>query len=416
MGITFEGDVVAFTEQTEEICRNTLKEQGFTNCVVKVETVGKRGDNYIANVKRLIAQESGVNDGLPLKVIAKLAPTIEQVREMIGTDDAFKNEILVYTELLAKYDELQHEAKIPDKEKFKHPICYGSNVEAPHETIILEDLCETGYVLLNRFVSMTDEEVKMAVKDLAKFHALSYVLKVNNKKMHDDMKVRLKNIWARTAESEQMTEYAAAMERETQSLIKNEDYRKRTEGLILNMNKLSLDMHHDDIESEYSAIIQGDCWVNNMMFQIENNKPISVIMLDYQITRLASPAVDFLHLTLNCTDYEIRAEHFDKWKDYYHTSFVKFLSYFNLEAEQFYPRKEFEKDLMRVCKVSFGMSMMMCNVIVREPEDVIDFKEEGTGDLSVDSFSINQMRDVIAERYSKRVDGLIRSYIEFGFL
>lgn len=138
-------------------------------------------------------------------------------------------------------------------------------------------------------------------------------------------------------------------------------------------------------------------------------------MLDYQLTRIASPAADFFYFVLNCVDYETRKKFFYEWLDFYYQSFKDFLAYFNLEAHEVYPREIFDEDLKTNVKASFGMAVMLSNVLVREPEDVIDFKELKT-DISPEDFSVNGMRDVILERYNTRIEGIIKSCIEFGYI
>lgn len=416
MDIQLEGDLSSLTTETEGVCRDVLAKYGFNKCHVLVEAVGKKGDNYVANVKRLTAKQDGVNEGKEFKMIVKLAPNIQQVRDLMFTSVAFSNENVVYNKLFPKYDAIQAEANIPPEERLKHPICYGTYMEAPNEAVLLEDICESGFKLYDRFQSMSDEQARMVLNELAKIHALSFVLKSKDPEYYLKMKSELSNLWASTENSVEMQQFADNLERDALSVLENEVFKDKIRGVISKLPVYSLDLHKMDIDSEYSAIIQGDCWTNNMMFKHKDEIPIEVMMLDYQLTRIASPAADIFYFVFNCVDHDTRKINFNNWLDHYYACFEDFLCNFGLNANLLYPRRKLDHDLKVNSKNSIAIAVMLCNMLVRESEDVIDFKENPEAITSPDSFSVNEMRDVVAERFSKRLVGLIESCVQFGYL
>ena len=46
----------------------------------------------------------------------------------------------------------------------------------------------------------------------------------------------------------------------------------------------------------FQTIIHGDAWTNNAMFKFENGQAVDIAMLDFQIVRITSPAVDLAYL------------------------------------------------------------------------------------------------------------------------
>lgn len=269
MDINFDGDIADFRAPAQELCRNILTEKGYTNCTVQVEAVGQKGDNYVANVKRLSVQQDDVNNGEPFKMIVKLAPNNEQLREMMNTAIAFTNEIIIYKELFPKFEELQDEAGIPKYERLIYPTCYGTINDIPEETMFLQDIKELGFVMLDRFVSLTDEQIKLALKELAKFHSLSYVLNIKEPKTFDCYKNKLINIWAMNTNTKEMDEFIASIANDVDEIIENEEYKKRIKRILNSMGRTSLNLHKAELNSKHAVIIQGDCWTNNMMFKLE---------------------------------------------------------------------------------------------------------------------------------------------------
>lgn len=138
-------------------------------------------------------------------------------------------------------------------------------------------------------------------------------------------------------------------------------------------------------------------------------------MLDYQIVRVSSPAADLFCLLLNCTDYETRMQYFFDWIDYYYNSLEDALSNHGYKANFVYPKDKLDADLQRYGKNYFAMAVIMSNILVRESEDVVDMTDVST-DLDPEIFAIGSMRTSLKERYQNRVEGLIKSGIELGYL
>lgn len=269
MDIKFEGDINEVRTPAQKLCRNILNEKGYTNYRVKVEPVGQKGDNYVANVKRFSVQQDGVNNGKPFKMVGKFAPDIQPIREAMNTAIMFRNEIIAYENLLPKFDQLQDEANIPKEDRLVYPACYGTIEDDPEETIFLEDIKESGYVMLNRFVSMTDGQIKLALNELAKFHSLSYVLNIKEPKTFNNFKKTIFNMWILNTNNKMMDDFLGMLEQDIEMLITNEEYKKRMIEPFRNMMKITIDLHEEDLNSKYSIIVQGDCWTNNMMFKLE---------------------------------------------------------------------------------------------------------------------------------------------------
>lgn len=140
-------------------------------------------------------------------------------------------------------------------------------------------------------------------------------------------------------------------------------------------------------------------------------------MIDYQMSKVASPAADFFYLTLNCTDYETRMKHFQDWLDFYYDTLTYFLSKFDLKADYIYPHKQWEEDLKNNVKLSIAISFIFVNMTVRGTEDAVDFIQDGGEALNDPSYmSILKTTDTVIENYRTKIEGIIRTCIDFGYL
>ncbi|KOB69043.1 Ecdysteroid 22-kinase [Operophtera brumata] len=324
-GLKIEGNLDNIGDKQLGYIKDVIEKHGFTDAKVVIEPVGQAGDNYMANVKRIIIQET---DGSILRMIAKLAPNQEAHREMTHTKVLFRNEHLMYTKVLPKFEQVQRAADIPKEERLRFAACYGSFEEAPHE-------------FLAGALSVLESDIhKKIVKDVITFTLPTFAK-----------------------------------------------------------------MLRADRESKHLIIQQGNL--------------LESIMIDYQGSKASNPVADIQYMIFNCTDYKSRKEHFHDWIDYYHTELDKSLSSFGLKANYVYPKDQLDADLKRYGKISLGLSVVLSSMLILKPEDAMKMKE------AMESADMNEMSkntdigrlgaDSIA-LFKSRVEGLIDSFIEFGFV
>ena len=60
----------------------------------------------------------------------------------------------------------------------------------------------------------------------------------------------------------------------------------------------------------------------------QNNAPVELRLLDFQIARYASPVLDVLYYVFCCTTKELRDEHYEDLLKIYHSSLSDFLKRF----------------------------------------------------------------------------------------
>lgn len=63
--------------------------------------------------------------------------------------------------------------------------------------------------------------------------------------------------------------------------------------------------------SDLSVICHGDCWTNNFLYRYgTDRKTVSdVCLVDFQLIRCGSLALDIANLIFCCTDHALRKEH-----------------------------------------------------------------------------------------------------------
>lgn len=268
----FEGEVSALCEIQQEFVKNVLKELGINNGKVEIEAVGKPGDNYAANVKRIVTKKKDK----VFKMIAKIAPTQEQIRQNLNIAGYFLNENNMYSEVLPKFTQLEKNANIAIKERLKYAKFYGSYMEEPHEIILLEDLTVSDYIVLDRFTSLKDDSIKLVLNNFAKLHAASYALKNFEPETFECFSKQLLNIWELFASVPSMNQTLKDLVTSVVNLMDEEKYLKIVDEIMSDAFKEAVAMSKSDRGNNFSVIHHGDPWTNNILFKLEVSTLFSI--------------------------------------------------------------------------------------------------------------------------------------------
>ncbi|XP_075982457.1 uncharacterized protein LOC142980764 [Anticarsia gemmatalis] len=413
----FEGAVDNISDRQLEYIQSVIVEQGFENSKVTFELVGKPGDNYVASVKRIIIE--GENGSL--RMIAKIAPGHELLRQAANTNLFFRNEHVMYTEVLPKLVQLQKEAGIPAEEQFKYAKCFGSLSEEPNEVILLEDLKTSDFIMLDRFEILSSDCIKSVLKNLALLHSLSYVCRQRDPEAYESFKANLVDMWAAMDGSgpgvDQMKFFFQCIENDVISILDDPEHVNAVKHKVAGALSLAAKLAKADNESKYNVVVQGDAWTNNLLFKFEDGEIPASIMVDYQLSKNCSPVYDIIYMIFNGTDHESRKKNFNDWIDYYHSELDKSLSNFDLKVNFIYPRDRLDADLKRYGKVMFGLCLCLVSVLVRKSDDaakVMEAMQDEDMTTKVQEMGVSNSDDETKTRYRNKVIGLIDSFNEFG--
>ncbi|XP_026331767.1 uncharacterized protein LOC113239117 [Hyposmocoma kahamanoa] len=415
----FIGDVDEISDEQRKFISDIVEKRGFKNVNIKIQPVGKAGDNYAASVKRIIVE----NDGESFKMIAKIAPKSEMRRAVGYVNNYFRNEQVMYTEVLPKFAELEKNADIPEEERLRYAKCYGTYMKEPNEIILLEDLEVPGFKILDRFIPLTDDTVRLILKNLAMLHSLSYVLKYQETETFEKFCESLVNFWLLMANIPEMTDYFDKLDADVQMLIDDEKYKNALKHAGKQLLPRAAELAEIDSSTKFSVIKQGDPWTNNIMFRLEDDRTIECCMIDYQLSTLSSPVADIHYMIFNCTDHATRAKHFHDWIDYYHTQLNNNLAKFGLKIEDVYPRHQLDADLKSYIKVSLGQAVMLASVLVRDSEDAAKLTDamnsadsSGSMEEMIEQTKVSGLGPETIKKFKTRLQGVVDSFIEFGYL
>lgn len=175
-----------FESLPHEIYTKTLMEvvqkkfnKSHEDYVVTCTNGSSKGDNYLGVIYRVHVSDKKDNK-VVLKLIAKLPPQNSARRSQFLIRECFIREVTFYDTIYPMYKSFQHEKGINvELDGFHHiPHCYKSLTESePFEGLFLEDLNGNGFEMYDRLKDVTREHVLLAMKALAKLHAICFCIK-----------------------------------------------------------------------------------------------------------------------------------------------------------------------------------------------------------------------------------------------
>ncbi|XP_001605555.2 uncharacterized protein LOC100121953 [Nasonia vitripennis] len=309
-----------------------------------------RGDNYTSMLYRLSVKgrkrgPAGEEQPWERSIIYKVLPESQERRDAFKSELLFRNEVVFYTKVWPALMELQTEGKVVFNGVAKIYI-------ARDDLIAMEDLRAKGFKMADRRKGLQVDKLKHVLKALAGFHALSLTLK----DLRPEVFARLSN-----------PENAKAGEAVQETLFRMENvewYRQYYRTATSNAFKMvseglpeSLEPRRDEILGKFrdflkedtffstmckltaaqgplTVVCHGDCWTNNFLFK-EKNDPDSeaVCLVDFQLVRVGSLALDLAYIFYCCTSGELRKVYMTQLLQHYHRHLMSALYTLNPAAE-----------------------------------------------------------------------------------
>jgi hypothetical protein len=204
--------------------------------------------------------------------------------------------------------------------------------EAPEGVFVFENLTADGYRLGPRD-KLDENHIMLLTASIAKLHAVSYALKIQDREKFDELVAKLKIIPFHSDERKTMFHplYDIALERVYRHVSKTdqpEDFKraflKRYEKFISAPSKILQTFF--DADEIFNVIIHGDYNRNNVMFKYESSEgfdnPIGLKMFDFQWTKYASPVLDLSFYLYMNLDPAILDSSWDRILKFYHETLL----------------------------------------------------------------------------------------------
>lgn len=310
--------------------------QKYEISAVSEEPVGFLAHHLLLNVTVTRSDSNEIeNCAFFIKMLPKLVAEYTEYVESFGT---FEKEIILYETLIPSALNVS---------SFKWAAnCY---LARKNDLLVFENLMTTGYRLAeqnDRTLNLI--HLKLALQSIAAMHAASIVLEkrepnrlcefISNGLYENAYPVNKIGPNMRIAAVENAIRALCALTAEIPK------YKNGGEQLSLQLTK-TMRRNYDLCQPSKqfrNVFLHGDLWTNNVLFRYDTATaiPIEAILVDFQLSRWAPPALDVMTFITVTTDSMFREKHLPELLDTYYTHFKVALKCHGINAASEMSRNE----------------------------------------------------------------------------
>ncbi|XP_031344068.1 uncharacterized protein LOC116171395 [Photinus pyralis] len=186
-----------------------------------------------------------------------------------------------------------------------------------------------------------------------------------------------------------------------------ESLTKFTENLPSTFPRLLLHPEHVD----HGVVTHGDPQIRNFLFKYNTAStiPKECCMIDMQIGRIGSPALDILFFMFVTTDKGLRRSHYKHLIEEYYSSLSTFLRELGCEPDTLLPFGVLQSHLRMFAPIGLMLAIWIVGLNFKNPEDAPQ-KDNLTEESLTNNFST-----VNDERHFTRIKDLVVDMLDYGY-
>lgn len=402
----------------KEIVKKQTKFDTFEIVNINLGIEATKGDNFLSEITRfsIQAKDSRSEDILTVNVIVKAYPKSLGRRKTFRTLDFFKTEIAFYQEVWPKLDAFQTLKNAREKiDSVPNILAYY--IDEVDGFIALEDFTFTGFATVPRDEPLDLEHVEILLKWFARFHALAVAYRKENEEEFQRMAHALHENYF----SEELRSWMGNFYHNIQGVVKDA-VKKELDNVYY--EKVCKEFDKDnygemaklcaDHTSPLVALTHGDPWIPNFLFQYSDDKPRNVILIDYQLARVSSIALDLLFFIYTCTSPSLRATHFPRLLNTYTAAFNVALTDFGASAESHISVVQLRAELKRCIAFGLGICSEANVMSLLDHDEVSDLDDRINKATKMEEvFAVGNIK---VKEKRQRVAGFVRDMIDEGFV
>jgi len=397
------------------------KDEGFIDYEIEQESGSKHGDGFLAKLlavtltgKRKIG---GQIDDSKLHLMCKLLPENLDRRDLFDSSIIFEHEIYVYNKVLAAFDKFQCEKSIAFEDRFtEYPKCYAtaSDLEKGEHVIIMENLKSVGYSLWDKTKRIDYETVCLYMNALGKFHALSFALRDQKPKVFDEISDFEDIVIKIMHRDDTMEKMLAGGFDIGLNILDQPNEREILQSMKDNCKDETLRLLSKELAGKFYVLNHGDSWNNNLFYSNGDNvKPQKIYLLDWQLTRCASPGLDIAYYLMSSTNKQVRERYYDLLK-VYHKSLSDLMRKLGSDANKWLTLDALIEQLKTVGKYGVIMAPCLLQIMVSDPKNIIDM--DGITKDSKSVTEIGTLDELTSKEFKERLSDVIKDGIRFGWI
>ncbi|XP_023952842.2 uncharacterized protein LOC112056623 [Bicyclus anynana] len=383
-----------FTQDLQNSINEIINEQGYITHNIESRKICTGGNNFLGELYEI--NVTGKTSDGPNETNLFLKNIIyNDDFKVYSIQEVYAKESFVYNKLWQIYNELQDEAGIPAEDRFKMVKSYRQTND---KAIILDNLAVDGFKTMPRLEVMSIEFAELSIKQLAKFHGLSFVLQNRKPEFFDN---EIKTIKQSFVYDDYWNGLAKKMCDFSTSRMDKSTKEKIDKLFLISLDKYPKYMN--GLNSSIKCLVHGDYKMNNVLLKEKNGRVSEVIAIDYQQIYYGCPVIDLIYFIYAASDRNFRKQHLYHLRDVYFDSLTSFLK--NFEMDPGFSRNDFEKCFEDSLDYALMYTLYMLPYF---------FVAVNAPDLAKDELLDITLQ--VDERFYTTMQGIVDEFIDLGIL
>lgn len=249
-----------------------------------------------------------------LSVVLKRPTQLEIIRQLVGIDPQFHNEILFYRMYVQ-----------PDE---NFPRCFYADERPPVDSVIaLENVSKRGYLPCSYTYDPPFEYILAAVREMGRFHGKGYAMKQLQREKFFDIVKQIQEVRYYKAYDKYKFLIDTTATRAVEYLRdRGHDpiFCDKMESLLSNGYDEIMLKTVEPMEP-LSTLCHGDFTLANALFKKEDDGQYRAMLIDFALLRYGTPVIDLsTHLCISCPT-EVRKDKFFEIMRAYHDALEEYL-------------------------------------------------------------------------------------------
>ncbi|KAI5644365.1 ecdysteroid kinase domain-containing protein [Phthorimaea operculella] len=269
--------------------------------------------------------------------------------------ELFHREYTFFQYIVPEFLDIQRRFGIIQGLRMKFSNCIFASIAYDKEAIVVTT-DRTFNKILDRFYKMDLDHAFLAMRKLAKLHALSFVLEKTKPNVFEELK-----------------------------------------------DKCGKDVQYSDPTSMSKFT---KCY-----YDASAGRPVDILLVDYQLWRLASPVTDLSYFFYMDCERNFLNQHYDRLINMYYLTLGAVLRQCNLEVEEIYPWSVFQKQLRQYSVLGLVEGLVSMKIITATTEDACKMTE-------MKYHTEDGLSDNVSQNYSlyvERVNGIVNDFFMRGY-
>ncbi|XP_060532512.1 uncharacterized protein LOC132705722 [Cylas formicarius] len=365
-----------------------LQKHGVTDCEISLEGTTEKGDGYLGDIMFVhvtAVKENGKSKNYDM--VLKAGKPSKELRKKFPVRLAFVREVHMYSKVFPSFQRFVKEKKV---EPFQFVAeCFGTLLSEDMEIIFCQNLKKIGYELHDRFIPFNMNHLALTLESYGKYHALSFVMRDQQPDIFQKLS-EMECVWSAFAASETFPPMLKEVEKHLYQILEDSNEMEMLKKFKARFTG-DFEQTWKNLTTAYeeqSVITHGDCWNNNFMFKydpadVTKLAPEKVVMLDFQISKLASPVLDLAYHI--CAVITPNDSHLEELLGIYYRSFSGYLRQLGSNPDIVFPYSSLIEQWRKYSLIGIFFAGMVLPINLLDKSDVMnveDFDENAFKNLT----------------------------------